>query len=261
MNHETVIDWQLNQLEQGTSEAMPDDMVAYVNQNPDLADELKTLALFLQPQTPLPEPSTALKDGFYQSLNTAMQPASLDAARESKKADKHSSWQWAQAAAVIGVFVLGFAAGKFPNITNDDALTALQQEVASLNTVMAINMLQHKSASQRLVGANYTKQANIADPHLAETLLTAFANEQKTAVKLAIIDALQETERLSHIETSLLDLALNENQPIVQMALCRLLLNAASVSTQNSLLEQLNSQQVHPDVKEFLQLVSAQNLV
>ena len=263
MNDQQVIDWQLQQLEQGLYEPMPQAIQEYVNQHAELAAELETLKQFWQTDTSLPEPSSDMRDRFYHSLSeqqTSATVTKLDTARPATGSGMQQ-W-WLQAAVLAVVFVLGVFTGQTPSQnTGDQALASLQQEVASLSTVMAISMLQNNSASQRLAGVTYTRQANLTDPLLLDTLLETLSKEQSSAVKLAIVDTLGTKSGLSSIENDLIELAVAENQPLVQMALSRLIVEKGSLQARELLMAKLSSLELNKDVNEFLQLINAQNRV
>ena len=159
ITHQQVIDWQLDQLESGGAEPMPQAMQEYVNQHPELADELGTLRAFWQQPSPLPEPSPTMHSRFYQSLSEAQQqsPSNVTSIESAQPQTRNVSspgfgqhW-WLQAAVLAIVFVLGMFTGRAPQQTqNAPALAALQQEVASLSTVMAISMLQDSYHREQL---------------------------------------------------------------------------------------------------------------
>ena len=270
MNHDKVIDWHLDQFQNSRDDALPLEMQEYISQHPELQAELDTMALFWQDSTKMPAPSSAVRSRFYQSLSSIQQDNDEKLVPISnRQSHKKAPWWnhlnhngWLQAAALAVVFIMGMYTGSEPSDTpSTQALSALQNEVASLSTVMAISMLQHESASQRLAGVSYTKQANLADPQLLDTLLNLLSSERSTAVKLAIIDALNGKQGLGNIETTLVNLAVSEPQPIVQMALSRLLLEAGSANAKSELIKQLQTQPVDQDVQEFLTLIDAQNRI
>lgn len=277
LNKNMIIDWQLERLQSNEQIAMPREMLEYIEQHPELAAELETLKAFWQPQEPLPKPSAKLKTGFYQSLAQIEQSQNNTIAvtgltEKSVANDPYYKAGWFQAAAVVLVFVLGLFTGRETSLqpsvdSSQQAIAALQDEVSSLSTVMAISMLQKESASERLAAVSYTRRANMADPALLQSLLSSFEQEKSTAVKLAIVDALKDTDfssansEMANIEQSLLEFALNEPQPLVQMALTQMLLEQASPATKNQLIRQLQSSPLDDDVSEFLQLIDAQNRI
>jgi hypothetical protein len=269
MNHQQIIDWQLNQLQQASNESMPAEMQAYLADHPDLQAELETMVLFWQSPSELPQPSSTMRARFYQSLANIEQKSSasvtsVNAHQPQTTQPRRRAFQntWLQAAMLGAVFVMGIYTGQWQDQDDSSkALSALQTEVASLSTVMAISMLQHDSASQRLAAVAYTKQADLADPMLLDTLLSALSNERSTAVKLAIVDVLNAKPGITHIESQLVELALSEPQPLVQMALSRLLIESGSTTAKQQLIHQLQVQPVDQDVQEFLTLINAQGRI
>ena len=91
----------------------------------------------------------------------------------------------------------------------------MQQEIAQLNTVMAISMLQQNIASKRLAGLTYTNQAKLTDPLRLETLLDSLGNESSTTVKLATIDTLATKQDIRQIEQELVQAIIVEQHPLV----------------------------------------------
>lgn len=282
INKETVIDWQLQTLQDNNNRVMPQEMMDYLQQHPEVAAELETLKQFWQPQPPLPGPSTKLKTGFYQSLaqleqnqlqqNLNSGKADVNIPADTVANDSYYQTGWFQAAAIILVFVLGLFTGResfqqSPATASEQAIVALQNEVASLSKIMAISMLQKDTASERLAAVSYTRKADMADPLLLRSLINSFEQEKSTAVKLAIINSFNEADfsvqkaEMKDIEDSLLDLALTEPQPMVQMALSQMLLKRASPDIQTRLIQQLQSSPLDEDVRDFLRLIDAQNRI
>ena len=171
----------------------------------------------------------------------------------------------AQFAALGLVFSLGFNANKNDNniVSEDDNLTAstgianLQQEVSSLSAMLALSMLDRSSAAERLTGVAYSQQTDLTNPLLMETLLSTLENDRSTAVKLAIINTLNHLPNISGQESQLLALTIKENNTLVKIELCGLLLNVGSEVTKNQLLKTLNASELNPDVADFLKKINA----
>ncbi len=219
----------------------------------------------------IPAPSEQMRNNFYQMLDeakSAQNAASQAQAPKSPEANEMLnpsgilSWLsgWlapnpvAQFASLAIVFAMGMSVNQFTGSSqqNDSGLTALQQEVSSLSSLVAISMLQKPSASERLTGVAYSGQTDLSDPVLSQTLIDLLENDKSTAVRLAIVNTLSESNNLSGIETKLIDLAVNETNPLVQMELCRLILINGTSETQRTLLDNLKSITLHEDVAEFI---------
>lgn len=277
MNDQLIIDWQTRQLEQGLKEPMPEVMQAYLQTRPALQQELAFMASFWQHvPVDIPEPSAQLSANFYQMLDEAklihtsspeVQALNRPAPTHGQQPSRVLSWLsgWlapnpvAQFASLALVFAMGMGVNQYSGnrLQNDSGLTALQQEVSSLSSLVAISMLQKPSASERLTGVAYSGQTDLSDPVLSKTLIDLLENDKSTAVRLAIVNTLSDSNSLSGIEPKLIDLAVHETNPLVQMELCRLLLINGTSETQRTLLDNLKSITLHEDVAEFINEIHA----
>lgn len=260
MNQQSIIDWQLEQLNQQKHEEMPELMKLYLSQHPELQQELNFITEFWTSNDQLQQPSEQLRTNFYSMLANAKQahsaiPPKKTAASISATWNKLKLWlspqPFLQFSALGCAFLLGVLITKTPTPVND-GMSDLQHEVASLSTVVALSLLDKSSASERLSGVAYSQQSDMTDPLLIDTLITKLATDKSTAVRLAIINALMDTNGHIQQQDTLLTLALNESNPLVQMELCRLLLSKGSSTLQKQLLDELSNVQVSDDVRSFV---------
>lgn len=266
MNHQEVIEWKISQLsEQNESSVeIPSDISAYIAAHPDLQEELDFIeSFYLQTPTELPESSGTMRENFYAMLES--QP---------KLYSKTESWlgmlkkwiapnPWPQFVALMAVFFIGLNLND--NQQQSTAISgqsenypALQQEISSLTSVVAISMLQKSHASERLTGVAYSKQVALNDPKLNELLLDRLQHDSSTAVRLAIINALAQNSDLAVQHPTLSEIALGETNPLVQMALFRLIFENASATETKNLLEKLNQIELNQDVENFVEQLQTQ---
>jgi hypothetical protein len=280
MNHQHIIDWKISSLqnvdlEQGEHK-FTQEMQAYLDLHPELNDELAFIDMFWQ-QEAQEQPSTELDKRFYQMLSQAKsaQNSKVNARSPLESGNKETNSQgllttiknwWVfkpmqpvgQAVALGLMFVIGFNVNQStPSNVADISLQNLQQEVSSLSSMLALSMLQKSSAAERLTGVAYSRQTDLSDPLLMTTLITALAKDKSTAVRLAIINALSSMPDIHEQESELLALAIKESNTLVQIELCRLLLNVGSQHTKNKLRSQLSATDIDPEVKEFLMKVNS----
>jgi len=198
------------------------------------------------------EQQTTYQQNNYQS-SVQEQPLSL--------MDKVKRWFMptpiAQFATLSFVFILGFNLNQAPSSeTNNEDYSSLQQDISSLTTVLAMSMLQKDSASERLSGVAYSRQTDLSNPLLVEQLIALLARDKSTAVRLAIINSLGELKSFGSSEQQLFTLATQEENLLVQIELCRLLLNYGSSEIKKLLTEQANQQLLKPEVQEFIKAQS-----
>ena len=176
---------------------------------------------------------------------------------------------FAQFATLGLVFLLGFNANDSrdeigqqgqnlaTNLAAKNGIDNLQQEVSSLSAMLALSMLDKSSAAERLSGVAYSQQTDLTDPLLMKTLMSTLEHDRSTAVKLAIINTLNNLPDISEQEHQLLAFTIKENNTLIKIELCRLLFNIGSSVTKNELLKALNESELNPDMAEFLQRINA----
>ncbi len=276
MNHQTIIDWKLSSISNDVTAELilTDEMQQYIEANPELVKELAFIDAFWQ-QDSQELPSSELDKRFYKMLLQAQTAQQNIETNQVIKQPQQSSiftgvknWlsassikPFAQFATVGLVFVLGFNANN--SVTNVDDIAAnmgiekLQQEVSSLSAMLALSMLEKSSAAERLTGVAYSQETDLTNPMLMKTLMSTLENDRSTAVKLAIINTFSSLPDISVQESGLIALALKEDNTLVKIELCSLLLNVGTQQTKSRLLTQLNESELTPDMAEFLKKVNA----
>jgi len=273
MNNQKIIDWKIASLADNDDSELSEELQHYLAQNNQLQEELLFIEQFWTNESkPLVMPSDRLDANFYQMLSRAQ---SAEQQTSLQQNNHHSSVQeqplslldkvkrWlmptpiAQFATLTFVFVLGFNLNQGPNNDKTSAdLSVLQQDISSLTTVLAMSMLQKDSASERLSGVAYSRQTDLSNPLLVEQLIALLARDKSTSVRLAIINSLGELKSFGSSEQQLFTLATKEENLLVQIELCRLLLNYGSAEIKKLLTEQVNQQFLKPEVQEFIKAQS-----
>lgn len=273
MKNQKIIDWKIASLANNDSSELSEEMQSYLKGNKQLQEELLFIEHFWTNDVePLVMPTDKLDANFYQMLSKAQ---SAQQQTVQQKNDYRSSSQdqpsslidivknWftptpiAQFATLTLVFVLGFNLNQTPNDErNSEVYSGLQQDIASLTTVLAMSMLQKDSASERLSGVAYSRQTDLSNPLLVDQLIALLARDKSTSVRLAIINSLGQLTSFGSSEQQLFTLLIEEENLLVQIELCRLLLNYGSVDIKKLLTEQVNQQQLKPEVREFIKAQS-----
>jgi hypothetical protein len=273
MKNQKIIDWKIASLANNDNSELSEDLQSHLEQSSQLQEELLFIEHFWTNDVkPLVMPSDKLDANFYQMLSRAQStqqvkiPQQSDIRNSSKErpfslVDTVKSWLMptpiAQFATIALVFTLGFNLNQSPsNEINNQQYSGLQQEVSSLKTILAMSMLQKDSASERLSGVAYSRQTDLSNPLLVEQLIELLARDKSTSVRLAIINSLGQLKSFGSSEQQLFTLATQEENLLVQIELCRLLLNYGSVEIKKLLAEQANQQLFKQEVQEFIQAQS-----
>lgn len=271
MTDNDIIEWKIASLEHN-SETLnecwdSEKIIAYIAQRPELSKELDFIEQFWQYDMAVLESPTAQMDAnFYQMLSKAQAAIpNTHHTIENKYQGFLSFFKTIlspQAIAQVGilglVFVLGFNFNQ-PIPSNSTGLANLEQEVSSLNTMLAISLLDKSSASERLSGVAYSRTSDISNPVLQDKLLELIQTDKSTSVRLSVINRLSMMPSIDLFSESLLELAIKETNVLVQISLCRLLLSNGSVKTIEQLKKLLTTNDLNPEVREILQADSARS--
>ena len=280
MNNTDIIDWKIASLaNEATSETsckksneISEEMQNVINNDVELQHELQFIEQFWHSTNEQPaKPSDRLDANFYQMLSRAQAVQSENNVESTVESKVESNTQpkqilfnflkqiftpkpLMQFATLSLVFVIGINMNQPQQLSNNNNdFDGLKQQVSSLNTLLAISMLQKSSATERLTGVAYSKQSDLSDPMLIKQLINLLESDNSTAVRLAIVKALAEQQSFQDSESALLSLAIKEKNTLVQIELFQLLINKGSTTTRKQLLEQLNQQDTQPEVREFIQ--------
>ncbi len=266
MNNTDIIDWKLASLANEACSEMSDEMQNLLNNDVELQNELHFIEQFWQNNAEqAAKPSDKMDADFYQMLSRAQaaQSDSISIKCENTIQPKTSLLSslkhiftpkpLMQFASLSLVFVIGFNVNQPQQMSNNADFNGLKQQVSSLNTLLAISMLQKKSASERLTGVAYSKQSDLSDPMLIRQLIDLLESDNSTAVRRAIVKTLAEQDVFQDSESELLSLALREKNTLVQIELFQLLINKGTPTTIKLILEQLKKQDTQPEIQQFIQ--------
>jgi hypothetical protein len=271
MNHNDIIDWKVSSLTAPTAEnndEMKSDMKHYIEQHPELQTELIFIESFWSNRFEDEIPSSQMDANFYQMLSKAqVVNHSSDINQQNSKQPIVEQLKrffipqsFAQFAMLGLVIVVGFNLNSAATFNESSSgLANLQHEVSSLNTMLAISLLDKSSASERLSGVAYSRSSDVTNPVLQGKLVELIQSDKSTSVRLAVLNRLQEMKSIEKYSEQLLLIINNESNVLVQISLCRLLLSNGSSETITQLKELLSTTNLSPEVREILQADSARS--
>jgi hypothetical protein len=273
MTDNDIIEWKITSLVNSNKmlneNEVPEDIQAYLFQRPELSKELDFIEQFWQYDTAVLEnPSAQMDANFYQMLSKAQSVNNIEKPLKNEINEgvasnnkgilglitKVLSPQPLAQFAMLGlVFVIGFNVNQ-PTPTDIDfkGLTSLQEEVSSLNTMLAISLLDKASASERLSGVAYSRSSDLSNPVLQEKLIALIQSDKSTSVRLAVINRLHGIKSIDLYSEQLLLLFTKESNVLVQIALCQLLLSTGSSETIGQLNNLLKTNDLNPEVREII---------
>jgi hypothetical protein len=248
INAQSILSAKVAFLSGNSSSDIDDKMKLYVKDDTVLQQELAFIEAFWHQDNDSIEekPSSGLDAQFYQMLFQAQSVQKIKPNVPRKNAWFKIIQHWLtpkpimQFAMMAAVFTLGYNINA-PTVseTNNTAMQGLQQKVESLNSLVALSMINNRSASKRLTGIDYSRQSTIDDNALNEALLRMLKHDSSTAVRLSVVNALAERGLSDKSQQQLLE-GLTLQKPLVQIELVTLLLNhgnSTSVTTLATLVE------------------------
>jgi len=175
---------------------------------------------------PLEEPSSRLRDRFYEMLGAYRQGLASNPSRASGKAGgwwRMPAWQLAAAVALLAVG-MGIGYGVRGDKSRPE-LVQLREEVTSMRQLVALSLLQQQSASERLRGVSWAYQAEPSDREVLGALVTAVNHDANVNVRLAAVDALRRFAASPETRRAVVDALPTQTTPLVQVALIDLLVD------------------------------------
>jgi len=177
---------------------------------------------------------------------------SVDAAIKEEKAAMRngSSFGWLQIAASIAILLIGYWLGK-NNTGNEQQIAELQNQVQELKEVTLTSALRTHSASERILAVNQIGETtSISSERLIKTLIETVNTDESANVRYEAIQALEKFSDNKLVRDELVQSLELQDDPLIQIALIRLLVDAKEKSAVESLKKMLESDQVIPEVKQ-----------
>ncbi|MBE1298802.1 MAG: hypothetical protein GJ680_02670 [Alteromonadaceae bacterium] len=277
---EDIIAWKVQQIQNKVNEPMPLPMQQALEVNNDWRQELSFVEHFYTSQADEQRPSAQLSTRFYQMLNSAQVVQEQRVHNTKNNAGEVrfqpgiwqaiSSWfmpapvyQFAMLAVCFG---LGWYLKPIDNntvATNHESqqISALQNEVKSLTTMVAVSMLQNPSATERLNGIAYSASLIDQEPQIQQTLLKVLATDDSTSVKLAALKSLAEIQNIAPIADALIDVLNTERNPLVQINVLQMLLLSGNEDVYLKTTNQLTNTELSTEASKILEQLSQVNQI
>jgi hypothetical protein len=128
----------------------------------------------------------------------------------------------------------------------------LRQEVRSLSQLVTLSLLKQDSASERLRGVSFGRQAGAGDDRVLQALLDTLGHDPDVNVRLAAVNALAPVLGRPAVRDQLLQEVGRQPSPLVQIALIDLLLDRDRPGSRRRLLDLAASPSLDETVRGYL---------
>jgi len=105
------------------------------------------------------------------------------------------------------------------NTARGDELAELRGQVAAMNQMVALSLMQQQSAGDRLRGVNWSYQMRKPGQEVLGALLDTLMHDPNVNVRLATVDALRQFGDQDVVRKGVLEAMRKQESPMVQVAL------------------------------------------
>ena len=182
------------------------------------------------------EPSFSLRAKFERSLSEEIRSSEKRLANEGKEIFM-KPWVLRAAAGIILVIV-GIAIGDRISTQrqHDEAIAKVQEQLEEQKRMMMGMLENQQSASQRVMGATVAYEMEEApDDEIVNALVKAMDEDPNTNVRLTALEALGKFYQQGHVRAKLIKSLATQKDPVVQIALIRLLVQMKEKEVVNEL--------------------------
>jgi hypothetical protein len=142
--------------------------------------------------------------------------------------------------------------GDSANGAGGSEIHALRDEVRSLSRLVTLSLLKQDSASERLRGVSFGREAGRGDDRVLQALLDTLRHDPDVNVRLATVDALAPALGQPAVRGQLVQEVGAQRSPMVQIALIDMLLARDRAGTQRQLLDLTDSPALDATVRGYL---------
>ena len=148
---------------------------------------------------------------------------------------------------IVGVS-LGFWISKYQR--QQDEIADIKKQMEESKLIMMAMLENRQSASQRVLGATVAFKMEKPDQEIVNALISAMDHDPNTNVRLAALDALGKFHQEPSVRKALIHSLSIQNDPVVQIALIRLLVEMKEKSTIEELQRITTDEKMIKEVKD-----------
>lgn len=191
------------------------------------------------------EPTSKLKSSFDKLIEEEIRSA-----KKSKTIFFRPAFY--RVAAAVALVVLGGGIGYWISKyeRQQQELADIRKEMQATKTMMMTMLDNHQSASQRVLGATVALKMDRPDDEIIQALANAMNEDSNTNVRLAALDALSKFNKEQNVRKLLIASLTTQKDPIVQIALIRILVEIRAQGTVKELQRITNDEETLKEVKD-----------
>ncbi len=155
-------------------------------------------------------------------------------------------------AASVGLVLLGTIVGILimQQYNRNEAIMAELEQTKQL----LMMSLQQESASQRIMGVNYSEEISELDAEVTAVLINTMNNDENVNVRLAAVEALANFIDSESVRVALINALGTQKNPLVQTALINIMVNKEEKSAVDKLRDIIHDPETIESVKDEAQM-------
>lgn len=211
----------------------------YLSAHPELENELKASSnIWGALDMPIAPSSQHMDDQFYEML-----------ASHGSSQPNQFSQMW-MIAASISILIVGFAIGWWINTPRQQSVAELTNQVAQLQEVMMLTLIEQPKAQDRLKAVNISYELSNADEAVISALVKTLRLDDNINVRLAALEALSAKVDNPDVREALVDAIAYQDNPVVQIAIAELMAQIEESSAKSQLEALIDNPDINPLAKE-----------
>lgn len=228
----------------------------------ECTEELNSIMTFwnITAALPEPEPSATMKSKFMQQLEVYKQEqlaktGLLDHLKETFTRFT-TMLTMPRLAYGLGMLVVGVIASSVyfqQKGTAKSEVEMLSSQVKEMREMLALSLLEHPSASERLRAVSYVNEIDTVDRRVKDALLTTLNNDENVNVRLTALETLSKMTGDPKVREGLIQSIAKQESPLVQSALADIMLSIQEKKSVRSFQQLLKKPETNEAIKTKIQ--------
>ena len=140
-----------------------------------------------------------------------------------------------------------------PEVSTNETLVALRQEVKEMKEEVMLNMIDDESASQRIKAVSYSEDMPSPNQQVIDVLVNTLNKDKNVNVRLAALYSLQRFSDRRSVRDSLVNSLRNQTEPIIQVVLINLLAEKRDIRAIKPIQDIMTDKKTLKEVKDAAQ--------
>ncbi len=220
--------------------------------------ELETVYTHLK-EFHVPEPGESMDHRFYSMLSEHKQVAQKSEQRKKRAGSILKSFfpqkYVPQIAYSLLLLIVGWSSRTWlmPGSQSKNQMSLMSAEIREMREVVMLTLIDEPSVTKRIRAVNITNNFDQVDDRIVQALLTTLNSDPNENVRVITAEALHEFADNPKVREGLIRSIVNQESPLVQIALADIMIALHEKSSVDSFKELLNKKDLNDTVRTRLE--------